>query len=79
MFHLQSHAAASDPEIRAVVRGRFMAMVDEGVRATGAPRTVVLERLARGLFFSVALALELPGEYRLPSAAGAQAAADHTH
>jgi AcrR family transcriptional regulator len=68
-FLLQSHAAASDPEIRDVVRQRFMAIVDEGVRATGAARSVVLEQLARGLFFSVALALDLPEAYRLPPAA----------
>jgi len=65
MFQLQSHAAASDPEIRAVVRQRFMDMVDEGVRATGASRAQVLEQLARGLFMTVALALELPDDYRL--------------
>jgi AcrR family transcriptional regulator len=70
MFQLQAHAAAIDPQIREVVRERFMAMVDEGVRATGASRGVVLEHLARGLFFTVALALELPDEYRLPPAAG---------
>jgi AcrR family transcriptional regulator len=70
MFQLQAHAAASDPQIREVVRERFMAMVDEGVRATGASRGVVLEHLARGLFFTVALALELPDDYRLPPAAG---------
>jgi AcrR family transcriptional regulator len=68
-FQLQAHAAASDPRIREVVRERFMAMVDEGVRATGASRGVVLEHLARGLFFTVALALELPDDYRLPPAA----------
>jgi AcrR family transcriptional regulator len=70
MFQLQAHAAASDPQIREVVRERFMAMVDEGVRATGASRGVVLEHLARGLFFTVALALDLPADYCLPSAAG---------
>jgi AcrR family transcriptional regulator len=69
MFQLQAHAAASDPQIREVVRERFMAMVDEGVRATGASRGVVLEHLARGLFFTVALALDLPEDYRLPPAA----------
>jgi AcrR family transcriptional regulator len=70
MFQLQAHAAASDPQIREVVRERFMAMVDEGVRATGASRGVVLEYLARGLFFTVALALDLPDDYRLPPATG---------
>jgi len=70
MFQLQAHAAASDPHIREVVRERFMTMVDEGVRATGASRGVVLEHLARGLFFTVALALELPDDYLLPPAAG---------
>jgi AcrR family transcriptional regulator len=65
MFQLQSHAAASDPEIRSVVRKRFMEMVDEGVRATGASRALVLEQIARGLLMTVALALELPDEYRL--------------
>jgi AcrR family transcriptional regulator len=66
MFQLQSHAAASDPEIRQVVRQRFMDMVDDGVRATGASRASVLAQLARGLFTAVALALELPAAYRLP-------------
>lgn len=70
MFQLQAHAAASDPQIREAVRERFMAMVDEGVRATGASRGVVLEHLARGLFFTVALALDLPDDYRLPPATG---------
>ena len=67
MFQLQSHAAASDPEIRSVVRQRFMDIVDEGVRATGASRGQVLERVARGLLMAVAVALGLPDEYRLPS------------
>jgi len=65
MFQLQSHAAASDPEIRSVVRARFMEMVDVGVDATGASRAQVLEQLARGLFMTVALALELPHGYWL--------------
>jgi AcrR family transcriptional regulator len=63
-FQLQSHAAANDPAIREVVRQRFMEMVDEGVRATGAAREQVLEQLARGLFTGVAVALQLPDEYR---------------
>jgi AcrR family transcriptional regulator len=66
-FQLQSHAAANDPDIRAVVRQRFMDMVDEGVRATGAAREQVLEQLARGLFTGVAVALQLPDEYRFPT------------
>ena len=37
--------------------------------ATGVARVVVLEQLARGLFFRVALALELPEDYRLPPTA----------
>ncbi|HYY88640.1 MAG TPA: TetR/AcrR family transcriptional regulator [Chloroflexota bacterium] len=65
MFQLQAHAAASDPEIRAVVRQLFMEMVDDGVRATAASRALVLQQLARGLFMTVALALELPDEYQL--------------
>jgi AcrR family transcriptional regulator len=65
MFQLQAHAAANDPDIRAVVRQRFMDMVDEGVRATGATREQVLEQLARGLLSSVAVALELPEDYRI--------------
>jgi AcrR family transcriptional regulator len=68
MFQLQSHAAASDPEIRGVVRQRFMDMVDDGVRATGASRPEVIEQLARGMFMTVAIVLELPGEYRLAEA-----------
>jgi hypothetical protein len=65
MFQLQSHAAAGDDTIRAAVRQRFMDMVDEGVRATGAPRTLVLEQIARGVFMGVAVALDLPDDYRL--------------
>ena len=65
MFQLQSHAAATDPEIRSVIRQRFMEMVDAGARATGASRAQVLEQLARGLFMTVAFALELPDDYRL--------------
>lgn len=67
MFQLQSHAAASDPDIREVVRQRFMDMVDDGVRATGALRAQVLEQFARGLLTSVSLALQLPDDYRLSS------------
>jgi AcrR family transcriptional regulator len=65
MFQLQSHAAASDPEIRAAVRQGFMDVVDQGVRATGASREQVLEQVARGLLTGVAVALELPDEYRI--------------
>lgn len=78
MFQLQSHAAAGDPEIRDVVRQRLMAMVDEGVRVTGAPRQVVLERLAQGLLVSVAIALDLPDDYRLLPAATASLPADES-
>ena len=64
MFQLQAHAAAGDPEIRDAVRGGFVATVDAACRAIGAPRRVVLDHVARGLLLGVALAVDLPAEYR---------------
>jgi AcrR family transcriptional regulator len=66
LFQLQAHAAAADPEIRESVRASFIALVDESVHLhDGASRQVVLGYIARALMQNVALALDLPDDYRL--------------
>jgi AcrR family transcriptional regulator len=65
LFQVQAHAAATaDPVIRAPVRERFIELVELSERLHGAPRDVVLRHVGRALLGSVALALDLPPEYR---------------
>jgi AcrR family transcriptional regulator len=66
LFQLQAHAAAAaDPEIRAVVRERFIDLVEESLRLHRAPLETVLGYISNALFYNVALALDLPEDYRL--------------
>jgi len=65
LFQVQAHAAAAaDPEIRAPVRQRFIELVQVSERLNGAPRDLVLRHVARSMLGNVALALDLPPEYR---------------
>jgi AcrR family transcriptional regulator len=65
LFQMQARAAAAaDPEIRGPVRERWMQLVDESVRLHGEPRQVVLRYIAWAQLHDVAIALDLPEEYR---------------
>jgi len=65
LFQVQAHAAATaDPEIRAPVRKRFIELIQLSERLNGAPRDLVLRHVARSMLGNVALALDLPPEYR---------------
>lgn len=65
LFQVQAHAAAAaDPEIRAPVRQRFIELIQLSERLNGAPRDLVLRHVARSMLGNVALALDLPPEYR---------------
>ncbi len=65
LFQVQAHAAATaDPVIRAPVRERFIELVELSERLHGAPRDLVLQHVGRAILGSVALALDLPPEYR---------------
>jgi AcrR family transcriptional regulator len=64
LFQVQAHAAAAaDPAIREPVRRRFIELVELSER-NGAPRELVLRHVARSMLGNVALALDLPPEYR---------------
>src|ERR1700753_2366927 len=64
LFQVQAHApAAADPTIREPVRRRFIELVELSER-NGAPRELVLRHVARAMLGNVALALDLPPEYR---------------
>src|ERR1700728_2642951 len=64
LFQVQAHAAAAaDPAIREPVRRRFIELVELSER-NGAPRELVLRHVARAMLGNVALALDLPPEYR---------------
>ena len=65
LFQVQAHAAATaDPEIRAPVRRRFIELIELSERLNGASRDLVLRHVARSMLGNVALALDLPPEYR---------------
>jgi AcrR family transcriptional regulator len=65
LFQVQAHAAAAaDPAIREPVRRRFIELIDLTERLNGASRDLVLRHVARSLLGNVALALDLPPEYR---------------
>jgi AcrR family transcriptional regulator len=65
LFQVQAHAAATaDPVIREPVRERFIELVDLSERLHGAPRDLVLRHVGRAMLGNVALALDLPPEYR---------------
>src|SRR5487761_461401 len=64
LFQVQAHAAATaDPAIKEPVRRRFIELVELSER-NGAPRELVLRHVARAMLGNVALALDLPPEYR---------------
>lgn len=65
-FQFQARAAAaSDPVIREAVRANFMAVVDESVALHhGASRQEVLRHMAWAMLHDVAVALDLPEDYR---------------
>src|SRR6202000_2282973 len=64
LFQVQAHAAAAaDPTIREPVRRRFIELVELSER-NGAPRELVLRHVRRAMRGNVALALDLPPEYR---------------
>jgi AcrR family transcriptional regulator len=65
LFQVQAHAAAAaDPDIREQVRRRFIELIQLSERLNGAPRDLVLRHVARSMLGNVALALDLPPEYR---------------
>jgi AcrR family transcriptional regulator len=65
LFQVQAHAAAAaDPAIREPVRQRFIELIELSERLNGASRELVLRHVARAMLGNVALALDLPPEYR---------------
>lgn len=65
LFQVQAHAAAAaDPDIREHVRRRFIELIQLSEQLNGAPRDLVLRHVARSMLGNVALALDLPPEYR---------------
>jgi len=65
LFQVQAHAAAAaDPAIREQVRRRFIELIQLSERQSGAPRDLILRHVARSMLGNVALALDLPPEYR---------------
>src|ERR1700758_49027 len=65
LFQIQAHAAAAaDLQIREPVRRRFIELIELSERLNGAPRDLVLRHVARSMLGNVALALDLPPEYR---------------
>ena len=72
LFQVQAHAAAAaDPDIRERVRRRFIELIQLSEQLNDAPRDLVLRHVARSMLGNVALALDLPPEYR-PSASESQ-------
>jgi AcrR family transcriptional regulator len=68
LFQVQAHAAATaDPAIREPVRRRFIELIELSERRNGAHRELVLRHVARSMLGNVALALDLPPEYRFVS------------
>ena len=65
LFQVQAHAAATaDPVIRERVRKRFMELIELSERLHDAPREVVLRHVGRVMLGNVAVALDLPPEFR---------------
>jgi len=65
LFQVQAHAAATaDPVIRTPVRTRFIELIELCERLHDAPRDLVLSHVGRAMLGNVALALDLPPEYR---------------
>jgi AcrR family transcriptional regulator len=65
LFQIQAFAAASaDPEIQGPVRERFIGLIELSERLNDAPRQVVLRYIASALLFNMAVALDVPDDYR---------------
>lgn len=65
LFQVQATAAAAaDPAIRQLVRQRFIELIELSERLNGVSRDLVLRHVARSMLGNVALALDLPPEYR---------------
>jgi AcrR family transcriptional regulator len=65
LFQVQAHAAATaDPVIREPVRQRFMELIELSERLHDAPREVVLRHVGQVMLGNVAVALDLPPEFR---------------
>lgn len=65
LFQIQAYAAASaDPDIREPVSRRFIELIDVSEQLHGQPRETVLRYIAWAILQNVALALDLPPEYR---------------
>jgi AcrR family transcriptional regulator len=66
LFQMQSYAACADPEIQAVVRERYAALVRQVAGATGATPAELWEFFSHGMLLNVIAALDLdvlaPGE-----------------
>ena len=64
LMQMQGYAAASEPEIRAQVRRRFVELRERVADLSGAPPDLVREFFAEGMLLNVSAALELPIEPR---------------
>ena len=60
LLQMQSHAAASDPEIGPAVAGAFKGLYDDVMRVSGASPVEVTSFFACGMLINVATALGLP-------------------
>jgi AcrR family transcriptional regulator len=61
MMQMQGYvAAASDPDIRAQVRGRYVELVEEVARLSGEPEDRVWDFFAHGMLLNVVTSLDLP-------------------
>jgi len=59
LFQMQSYAACSDPVIRAHVRERYAALVEEVTRLSGAPPAEVWQFFSHGMLLNVIASLDL--------------------
>jgi AcrR family transcriptional regulator len=65
LFQIQAFAAASaDPEIQGPVRDQFIELIELSERVYDAPRQRVLHYIAAALLFNMAVALDVPEDYR---------------
>ena len=60
LLQMQSHAAASDPEIGPAVAGAFKGLYDDVIRVSGASAAEVSSFFACGMLINVTTALGLP-------------------
>lgn len=62
LFQHQTYAAADDPDVRALARRRFEALVEEAAELAGFDAEERLRFLAQGMLLNVVAALGLPAE-----------------